>query len=54
MAYDANKLSRVKHLKELAQRIAEDFSTKAELKVVSDKVDGLVTAGCEPYVLEAV
>ena len=54
MAYDANKLSRVKHLKELAQRIAEDFSTKAELKVVSDKVDGLVTAGGEPNVLEAV
>lgn len=54
MAYDANKLSRVKHLKELAQRIAEDFSTKAELKVVSDKVDQLVTTGGEPNVLESV
>lgn len=54
MAYDANKLSRVKHLKDLAQRISEDFATKAALKVVSDKVDGLVTAGGEPNVLEAV
>lgn len=54
MAYDVNKLSRVKHLKDLAQRINEDFATKAALKVVSDKVDQLVTAGGEPNVLEAV
>lgn len=54
MAYDVNKLSRVKHLRDLAQRIAEDFSTKAELKAVSDKVDQLVTTGGEPNVLESV
>ena len=54
MAYDVNKVSRVKHLQDLAQRIAEDYATKAALKVVSDKVDGLVTAGGEPNVLEAV
>ena len=54
MAYNEEKLSRVKHLQDLAQRISEDFATKAALKVVSDKVDGLVTAGGEPNVLEAV
>ena len=54
MAYDTNKLSRVKHLKDLAQRIAEDFATKAALKEVSDRVDGLVTAGGEPNVITAV
>lgn len=54
MAYDVNKLSRVKHLRDLAQRIKEDCATKAELKVVSDKVDQLVTTGGEPNVLEAV
>lgn len=54
MAYDENKLSRVKNLKALAQRISADFATKAALKDVSDKVDGLVTAGGEPNKLEAV
>lgn len=54
MAYTVNRLSRVKHLKELAQRVAEDFATNAALKEVSDKVEGLVTAGGEPNKLEAV
>ncbi len=54
MAYDAEKLSRLKHLKKLAQRIAEDFATKKTVEELSDKVDGLVTAGGEPNKLEAV
>lgn len=54
MAYEESKLSRVKHLKELAQRIKADCATKAELKVVSDKVDTLVTTGGEPNVITAV
>lgn len=54
MAYDESKLSRVKHLKELAQRVAEDFATKKSLADLKDQVDGLVTAGGEPNKLEAV
>lgn len=54
MAYEESKLSRVKHLKELAQRIKTGCATKAELKVVSDKVDALVTTGGEPNVITAV
>ena len=54
MAYDAEKLSRVKHLKDLAQRIAEDFATKKSVAELKEQVDGLVTAGGEPNKLEAV
>ena len=54
MAYNELSLSRVKHLKELAQRIKTDYATKAALQEVSDRVDGLVTAGGEPNVLTAV
>ncbi|MBD5169230.1 MAG: hypothetical protein HDT20_03800 [Oscillibacter sp.] len=54
MAYDENKLSRVKNLKELAQRIKDGYATKEALKEVSDKVDNLVTTGGEPNVITAV
>lgn len=54
MAYDTNKLSRVGHLKELAQRIAEDYATKKSVADLKEQVDGLVTAGGEPNKLEAV
>lgn len=54
MSYDAEKLSRVKHLKDLAQRIAADFATKKSVEDLSDRVDQLVTAGGEPNKLEAV
>lgn len=54
MAYNENRLSPVKGLKALAQRIAADYATKAAMKEVSDRVDGLVTAGGEPNKLEAV
>lgn len=54
MAYDENKLPRVKNLKELAQRIKDGYATKEALKEVSDKVDNLVTTGGEPNVITAV
>lgn len=54
MAYDVNALSRVKHLRELAQRVAEGYATKKSVSDLKDQVDGLVTAGGEPNKLEAV
>lgn len=48
MAYDANKLTRLKHLQELANRVKEDYDT------LSQRVDNLVTAGGEPNVLNGV
>ena len=54
MAYNENGLAKLKHLKALAERIEEDYATKAALKEVSDKVDDLTTAGGEPNVITAV
>lgn len=48
MAYDVNKLTNLKHLQDLAQR------TKAQHDALAAKVEGLVTAGGEPNVLEGV
>lgn len=54
MAYDENKLARLKHLKELAQKVNDDCATKAELEALSGRVDTLVTAGGEPNVITAI
>ena len=35
MAYNVENLTKLKHLKELAQRVSQDFATKAELNAVA-------------------
>lgn len=54
MAYNETNLTRLGALKSLAARIEADYATKAALKEVADRVDGLVTAGGEPNVITAV
>lgn len=54
MAYDESKLARLKHLKELAQKVESDCATKTELSALSERVEGLVTAGGEPNVITAI
>lgn len=54
MAYDTTKLTRLAHLKSLAQKVATECATKTELNALSDRVDDLVTAGGEPNVLTGV
>lgn len=48
MAYDTSKLTKLQHLKDLATRVKNDYDA------LSARVDGLVTAGGEPNVLEGV
>lgn len=54
MAYDVEKLTKLSHLKQLAQKVADDCATKVELKALTDRVDDLVTAGGEPNVITAI
>ncbi len=54
MAYNEQSLSRVKHLKDLAERIKEGYATKASVEALSGRVDTLVAAGGEPNVITAV
>lgn len=54
MAYNVEKLTKLKSLKQLAEKINADFATKAELNTISGKVDGLIAAGGEPNVITAV
>lgn len=54
MAYNVEKLTKLKALKQLAERIASDYATKSELGELSGRVDDLVTAGGEPNVITAV
>lgn len=48
MAYDISKLTKLSHLKSLAQKV------KSETDALSNRIDALVTAGGEPNVLEKV
>lgn len=48
MAYNTEKLTKLKHLQDLATRVKSDYDA------LSLKVDNLVTAGGEPNVLEGV
>lgn len=54
MAYNVEKLTKLKSLKQLAEKINADFATKTELNTLSGKVDGLITAGGEPNVITAI
>lgn len=54
MAYDITKLTRLNHLKALAQKVAADCATKTELNALSDRIDDIVSVGGEPNVLEGV
>ena len=46
MAYDVNKLTKLSALKQMAQRIAADYATKAEvMDAINTKVSGAYTAG---------
>ena len=54
MAYDINKLSKLAALEALATRVAQDFATKTELSALETTVEGLVTTGGQPNVLEGV
>lgn len=54
MAYDITHLVKLSAIKSLAEKIKKDYAQKSELSKVADKVDGLVTAGGEPNVMEGV
>ena len=54
MAYNVEKLTKLKSLKQLAEKINADFATKTELNTLSGKVDGLITDGGEPNVITAI
>lgn len=54
MAYDATHLTKLSHLKTLAQKVKDNYTTKTEFNTLSNKVEGLVTAGGEPNVLDGV
>lgn len=51
---DLTKLTNLGHLQDLAERINADFATKKELTTLSEKVEGLVTAGGEPNKIEKI
>lgn len=54
MAYDATHLAKLSALKALAEKVKADYATKQELSTLSGKVDGLITTGGQPNVIEGV
>ena len=54
MAYNEEKLTKLKSLKALAERVKQDYATKASVSALETRVDGLVTTGGEPNKIEAV
>ena len=54
MAYNAEKLTRLKSLKQLAEKINADFATRTDLNALSARVDGIAATGGEPNVITAV
>lgn len=51
---DLTKLTGLKAIQDLAQRVDANYATKKELGTLTDKVDGLVTAGGEPNKIEKI
>ena len=54
MTYDTSKMTKLAALKALAQRVQSDYALKKDLTALTEKVDGLVTAGGEPNKLEGI
>lgn len=54
MAYNEEKLTKLKSLKALAERVKQDYATKASVSALEERVDGLATTGGEPNVITAV
>lgn len=54
MAYNAENLTKLKALKELAEKIKADYATKASVEELAEQVEGLVTAGGEPNVITSI
>lgn len=54
MAYDTTKLVKLAALKALAEKVKADYAKQADLTALKEQVQGLVTAGGEPNVLEGV
>lgn len=54
MAYDTTKLVKLAALKALAEKVKADYAKQTDLTALQEQVQGLVTAGGEPNVLEGV
>lgn len=54
MAYNKEKLTKLEALKELAQRVEQEYATKESVTELSGRVTELETAGGEPNVIEKV
>lgn len=54
MAYNEEKLTKLKSLRALAERVKQDYATKASVTALEERVGGLVIAGGEPNVITAV
>lgn len=54
MAYNEEKLTKLKSLRALAERVKQDYATKASVTALEARVDGLVTVGGEPNVITGV
>lgn len=52
--YNEEKLTKLRSLKQLAERISQDFATKETVAALSGKVDELTAAGGESNVITAV
>lgn len=54
MAYNEEKLTKLRSLKALAERIDRDFARKAELEALDSKVNQLTATGGEPNVITGI
>lgn len=54
MAYNPENLTKLKALKELAEKIKADYATKESVEDLAEQVEGLVTAGGEPNVITSI